>query len=262
MKEKIIAIDLDGTLAQDNAYLSEYTIQEIKKLSSQGYKIVITTGRTWLGTKDIYNACQLKTPVVLYNGAYVFIPATGQVLNDVRIEKSFIESLLKQSDFLNLIDNVFCQYQNQEYILNSGDKITQEMINSFLESMTLNPTSLVLKVKNNACQYVMKELIGKSNKYAYRHWGDRFGEVYHQYLSKKDGIEIVLDYYHATNEDLIFFGDAQNDVEILRYAKVGVAMKNAKEHIKKEADEITKEDNNHDGVVIHIQQKIQRCNQK
>ncbi len=257
MKEKMIAIDLDGTLALDNSYLSPYTIQGIQKIANlKDYQVIITTGRTWLGTKAIYDACQLTTPVVLYSGAYVLIPHSHQILQDVRIEKDFLMSLLENEYFLSLLETLIIEYDVQVLRLDHVSQLSKQEIQKFKEKINFVPTSLVLAVNQGKNQELMKSFIAQSQTYAYRYWGSVYGEVYHQNLSKKEGIDKVLNYYHATQKDLIFFGDGQNDIEILQYAHTGVAMLNAKEYIQKVADEVTEFSNNEDGVIKHLFKKL------
>ena len=256
MKEKIIAVDLDGTLAKSDSFLSINTIKGIQKLTQLGYKVILTTGRTWMGTKNLYETTKLDTPLVLYNGAYVYLPSKKQVMQSITIEREFVFELLQNDEFLELIDNVVAEYQEQSFVLRHMSWLPDEIPGDFRKTLQIDPTAVIFRVKNRECQEKMKELIGRSSEYAYRYWGDHFGEVYHKTLSKKDGIEVVLKYYGATKKDLIFFGDSQNDVEIIEYANVGVAMANAKDYIKAAADEITKYSNDEDGVIRHLFEKI------
>lgn len=252
MNKFIFALDLDGTLAQDNALLSVQTIHQLQQWAKQGVCIVITTGRTWLNAKDIYEVCQLSTPIILYNGAYVYLPKENKVLQSFTLEKEYIHYLLLNEEFASLLAFVVCEYQNQHFEVN----LTQNTTQSFVEKLTINPTSFVIQLKDKKDQEKVKKMIEKNPRYGYRYWGREWGEVYLKMISKKEGIDVVLNYFHLNSENLIFFGDGQNDVEILQYAKIGVAMKNAKIEIQQYADEITTEDNNHDGVIKHMQKWI------
>ena len=99
MKNKIIALDVDGTLVKDDSYPSDTTINEIRKLNQEGYKIVLTTGRSYLGAKDLYETLQLKTPAVFCNGYYVYDPINKKVLHEVRIPREFIYKILNHPKF-------------------------------------------------------------------------------------------------------------------------------------------------------------------
>ena len=257
MKNKIIALDVDGTLVKDDSYPSDTTINEIRKLNQEGYKIVLTTGRSYLGAKDLYETLQLKTPAVFCNGYYVYDPINKKVLHEVRIPREFIYKILNHPKFNNLLDNIILEYQEQSYTYKPIKWQGNPIVGDFYKTLPLDPTSCVLVVKNRECQELTKQMIEEINsEYSYRYWGDHFGEVYKKDVSKSTGIEIILKYYNKTFDDLIFFGDAQNDLEILQKAKIGVAMKNAKEFIKQKADQITEYTNQEDRCVRHILKMI------
>ena len=142
MNKFIFALDLDGTLAQDNALLSVQTIHQLQQWAKQGVCIVITTGRTWLNAKDIYEVCQLSTPIILYNGAYVYLPKENKVLQSFTLEKEYIHYLLLNEEFASLLAFVVCEYQNQHFEVN----LTQNTTQSFIEKLTINPTSFVIQL--------------------------------------------------------------------------------------------------------------------
>lgn len=257
MMEKIIAVDLDGTLAQDNAMLSIKTIEDVKTIARMGYKVIITTGRSWLGTRNIYEICELDTPLVMYSGAYVYLPKENKVLKDVTIPKEYIFSLLDDSEFKTIVENIYVEHHDKAAGISDILHASIEQINEFKEKLNFNPTALIINVPCREHQEMLKTYMAlHSNDFAYRYWGNNFGEIYNKKLSKKEGIEVVLDYYHLTKKDLIFFGDGQNDIEILEYANTGVAMKNARDYVKEVANEVTDYTNNEDGVVRQIFKKL------
>lgn len=260
MKEKIIAIDIDGTLVLDDSTLSNHTIEGIKKLSKMGYKIILTTGRTWLRAKPVYEACGLDTPAVLYNGASVYLPKENKYLYYQPMDKQFIFHLMDNPEFISSINNMISEDKTNSYLLQEIPWVEnkKQIIGNLKETLKEDPLSLVLMVKDKESQLKVKEIITQNPLYDYRFWGDHFGEVYLKSLSKKEGIDIILNYYQTTKENLVFFGDGQNDIEIIQYAHRGIAMKNAKDYIKEAADEITQDDNNHDGVIHHIFEKINK----
>ena len=249
MKKFVFALDLDGTLIQDDSSLSFTTIQQIHEWVKQGVNIIITTGRTWLNTKKIYQLCRLSTPVVLYNGAYVYIPKENRVLQSFTLQKEFLHTLFLNKEFMSMVNRITCEYQEQQFDFNLMQTTPEEMI----QSLNINPTSFILEVKGFEVQEKIKKIIEENPLYGYRFGGDDWGEVYLKNISKREGIAVVLDYFNLTQKNLVFFGDSENDVEIIQYAKLGIAMKNAREEIKQVADKVTLEDNNHDGVIKSIQ---------
>jgi Cof subfamily protein (haloacid dehalogenase superfamily) len=76
---------------------------------------------------------------------------------------------------------------------------------------------------------------------------DFYFEFTAQGVDKARALKVALNKLNYTNENCIAFGDAQNDLSIINFAKVGVAMGNATDEVKEASDEVTL-DNNHDGI--------------
>ena len=83
------------------------------------------------------------------------------------------------------------------------------------------------------------------------------GEFYNLHFSKKEGVEAMLKYYNKDASSLIFFGDGENDIALLRMAGIGVAMGNACDTAKKAADYVTLT-NDEDGVADYIERVLLR----
>ncbi|MBP5408344.1 MAG: HAD-IIB family hydrolase [Bacilli bacterium] len=70
----IFAVDLDGTLLNDKAELTDETIRYVKNLDKEKYKFVITTGRPYLGMIKFYKQLGLDTFVICNSGTSVLLP--------------------------------------------------------------------------------------------------------------------------------------------------------------------------------------------
>lgn len=74
MTNKVIAVDLDGTLLNSESKLSDFTKETIKKISAKGHKVIITTGRPYRMALDFYKELELNTPMINFNGSLTHIP--------------------------------------------------------------------------------------------------------------------------------------------------------------------------------------------
>ena len=72
MEYKLIAFDMDGTLLNNNNQISNLTKKYLIKLASQGHKIIISSGRPIRGIISYYKELKLNTPIICYNGAYIY----------------------------------------------------------------------------------------------------------------------------------------------------------------------------------------------
>lgn len=245
---KIIAFDLDGTLARNNGSPSNYTYETITNLVKQGYHICIVTGRQWISAHQIYENCNLNSACVLCNGAFVYDPTKDLTIRKVTMSKEEVFSYVDNLRLKELIKDLMCEIDMNTYSLYGFPWNPKEIIGDFHQTLKDNPSSLNIIAKSFENQEEIKKIICQNPNYNYRYWNLQ-GEVYSTKFSKKEGVEELLKYYNKTAEDLVFFGDAENDLETLKFAKYGIAMKNASNDIKKVSKYVTDFDNENDGAI-------------
>lgn len=255
LKNKIIAFDIDGTLARNNTFPSDFTIQTIQRLIKEGYHITLVTGRNYISMIDIYQKCHLNSVCVLCNGALVYHPTTHEKLKNITIPFAILRNLLQDEGLMDKILDILVEIDDSTYSLTGKGWNNVNFIGDFNQTLPCEPNSLVFMVKDPSFQKEVAEIINRNPDYHYRYWS-KIGEFYNVHFSKKEGVEVMLDYYHKTKEDLIFIGDGENDREIMQYAGFSIAMKNADELTKKKANQITKLTNEEDGAILHLLQMI------
>ena len=255
LKDKIIALDVDGTITEDCTLPSIETCNQINDLINKGYNIILITGRGFATIKQIYDNCKMNTYCVVFNGSYVFNPITNHVIKNNAFEKGYFNSLINNETFMECIDDLMIEYKDSIYSLNGhncyGDQKTSKLDLSFNGNVYCVNT----KVSDPSMHKIIEKIVNKHPIYKYRYWY-HLGEIYNTAITKKDGAEALLKHFNKTFDDLIFIGDSDNDVEILRAAGLGVAMKNGTESAKLAADEITKFDVKEDGAIKHLLEMI------
>ena len=257
LKDKIIALDIDGTITEDCTLPSIETCNQINRLIQQGCNIVLMTGRGYATIKQVYENCKMNTYCVVFNGSYVFNPTTNDVIKNNCFEANFFNDLVNNQDFMNCIDDIMIEHKDNIYSINGhncyGNQKTMKLDLKFDGEVYCINT----KVKDPSTHKTIEDIVNKHPIYKYRYW-HYLGEIYNTTITKKDGAEALLKHFNKTFEDLIFIGDSDNDVEILRAAKLGIAMKNATENAKLAADEITKYDVKENGAIRHLLEMIER----
>ena len=257
LKNKLVCFDLDGTLADHTTFPKPYSIEVLKKLNEQGVKIVIVTGRQWISSKAIYESLNLNTLCVLCNGNLVYDPIENKKYRDVKIDKDIIFSLINNEKFMEYIQDML--YENYMTTYSLTGKVVwnkNQIVGDFRKTMKEAPNSFCLVLKDRKYIPEVKKIVTSYENMNFRAWNVA-GEIYNVKNTKLDGIKVVLDHYNLTKDDLIFFGDAENDIEALEYAKYGVAMKNASDDVKKHAAYVTLEDNENDGAVKFLELLMQ-----
>ncbi|MFC3928667.1 Cof-type HAD-IIB family hydrolase [Streptococcus caprae] len=259
--KKMIAIDLDGTLLRSDSTLSAYTIDTLKKISSQGHQIIISTGRPFRMALPFYKELGLTGPMITFNGALTHIP--GQKWNfehSVRIDRDILLDVLKvQDDFeMDFVaseykDKVFLSYQDRSTInpaLFGLEAITDAMTLE-ISKITSDPNALLMQTRNRDKYQIADTLKSYlNNQVEVDSWGGPLNilEMAPKGVHKAYALDYLLRTLNRDPQDLIAFGDEHNDTEMLAYAGTGYAMKNANPLLLPFAKEQTNWTNDEDGV--------------
>ncbi|NJH86676.1 Cof-type HAD-IIB family hydrolase [Staphylococcus agnetis] len=267
MKQHLICLDLDGTLLNDDKNITPYTFKVLKTLQSQGHAIMISTGRPFRASKRYYDELNMDTPVVNFNGAYVHHPKdphfpTQHSRLDEGIATCIIDTL-KTMNVQNMIAEVMDQVYLDRYDENLFEGFSMGEANiqvgDLRKLLKEDPTSLLIEADEHQIPRIKKILTRfYAENIEHRRWGAPFPviEIVKRGISKAVGIDIVKDYLQIERQHIIAFGDEDNDIEMIKYAKHGVAMANAIPELKHVAKETTAS-NNEDGIGIYLNNYFQ-----
>jgi len=264
MKYKIIAVDLDGTLLDNNHNISDFTTDALLKAQNMGTKIIISSGRPTFGVTPFVDKLRLKEYngfTISYNGGVITECSTGNVLFSKCIDnESFLttHSLAKENG-LSMIcyhkDMIISDSPLNKYIMYSAErnKMKFQFVNNLVDyvdfplpkCMIIGHPDAVISLQNKIdSEYVDKSFdVYRSEPF--------FLEVVPKGIDKAVALDCILSYCNLTKEDLIAFGDSYNDIPMIRFAGLGVAMGNACNEVKDVADFVTV-DNDSDGVAMAI----------
>jgi len=261
----LIAIDLDGTLLNNNRQISTYSKVIIQKLIEQGHHVVIATGRSNRMSILYYNELGLRTPLINSNGAVIHHPndknwGTYHHPLDMKTAQDIIEisfSLNSRNLLAAVHDNVLVE-RFDEHIMdfyNSGSTDSGVVtIGSLKDELKEDPTLMLV--------YPHFDKLDKLTDYLndihaevidHRNWGEPFHiiEIMNKSMNKAVAVKKVAEFYGVPRERIMAFGDETNDLHMLEYAGIGVAMENGVDAAKNVADHITKS-NEDDGVAVFL----------
>ncbi|WP_027340076.1 Cof-type HAD-IIB family hydrolase [Halonatronum saccharophilum] len=268
MKYKLIAIDLDDTLLAEKSgelQVSQRNKEALKAAMDKGVKVVISTGRMFSSSLPYLLDIGLKGESITYNGALVRDIETGEIIehNPVPLgySKDIIDFVKKKDLHINFyIDDILYVNKMEEeakcYERLSG--VTPVLIKEDLETFLDIPSTKMLVVELDEDK--SKELLAefKENFGEHLHITPSkpiFVEVMGKGVSKGSTIARLAQRYGIKQEEVIAIGDSSNDLEMVEYAGLGVAVDNARDSLKEKADYITKA-NFEDGVAYVIEKFI------
>ncbi|OEH91649.1 Cof-type HAD-IIB family hydrolase [Bacillus solimangrovi] len=262
-KQHLIALDLDGTLLTNEKTISDRTKQAIGNMISQGHIVMIATGRPYRSSKMYYNELLLNTPIVNFNGAHIHHPKdTGWGNFHTPLEHKTAKRIIQACDefgIKNMIaevqDRVFLHYHDKKIIdlfTMGSSQVKSGRLDLLLEE---SPTSLLIYPEAEKVDQIRTHLNDThAELIEHRKWAAPWHviEIVKSGLNKAVGIQKIAQHYNIPKERIVAFGDEDNDLEMLDYAGIGVAMDNAIDELKSLSNEITFSNNEH-GVAAFLE---------
>ncbi|GFH40149.1 HAD family hydrolase [Lactococcus insecticola] len=265
-EKKLIAIDLDGTTLRSDGYtVSDFTKTIFKSVEDKGHQIVIATGRPYRMAVQIYRELGLSSPMINFNGALTTVP-DQKWPHEVskHIDKTLVFDLIKKQQLFKL-DFLAAEYR-RKFFINSFEHADPNLfgVDNFapyhqmrMDKLDADPNAILLQTR-----FTDKiSLADKMDEYFdfrvnVSAWGGPNGilEVVPKDVSKASALKHLLKINGQETSDLIAFGDEHNDVEMLKLAGTGYAMKNASQTLLPYADKQINWTNDEDGVARQMQE--------
>lgn len=259
-KIKLIAIDQDGTLLDDNGSVSERNVQAVQTAVSQKIQVIIATGKTYASAVPVMARLGIKAPGVFTQGL-VICNADGSVRYERALDRETAVKLIQFAEAHHLPQCAYCGPRILTPRQGKYPRLLHEKyhepplveVGSLLEiidEIGINKLLLSDEVTNDETRQQLRELVG--DKATITQAVPEFIEALPPGASKGFGVKMLLDDLGIKPDEVLAIGDGENDIEMLQMAGVGVAMGNARTAVKAIADYITSE-NNHNGVAEAIE---------
>lgn len=271
-EKRIIALDLDGTLLTSERTISSNTLQLLEQLQQDGHKVVISTGRPVSGASCIADQLlldQYEGFLMAYNGGVIQNWQNKDFVHSIFLSKDAIElanRYAKESGF-----SIVCYYD--KYIVSDSDMnpymeysmkrngLNFKKVNDFIEDVTYPISKCMVIGKPEGLQLLEQRIISNNHScFCVYRSEPYFLEVVPPGIDKAAGLKVLLNHLGFSQSQLIAFGDGYNDISMLRFAGIGVAMSNAAEEVKAMADFIAPS-NNEEGVFRALSELIQNSTQ-
>ncbi|GCE08107.1 Cof-type HAD-IIB family hydrolase [Dictyobacter aurantiacus] len=256
---RLLAIDLDGTLLDPSHRITPRTLDVLQRAMASGMYVVIATGRVPYSVHAVLQDLTINAPMITSNGATIFDTRTNTIVAQQLVPEQYILSVL---DAARGLDLQFCYYTHDylyaEQVLYTGQ-------NWYLADVPVRAVADITEVYPQPCIKIgaygeAKTLREKRRELERRFAGqlyitqtaDRWLEFMHPGVSKANALSMIARQLDVRPEEIIAFGDNHNDLEMLRFAGLGIAMGNAHAEVQAVADYVTLT-NYEDGVAAAVE---------
>ena len=267
MKYKLIAMDLDGTLNNDQKIITEKTKAALMAAQKAGIRLALASARPSPGLfkeRDILQLQDYGGILMSYNGGRIVEAASGKVLFQTAMKKEEAQAVLRflaQLPVTPILDDGVQFYVTDK----NGYKVDYECQNNRMEcrevanladDLNFDPIKILLSVMPEEIKTVQKQIADFLPKdLVVVQTAPFYLEVIPASINKGQGIRDICQVLKISPEEVIAFGDAENDIPMLRAAGMGVAMGNAADPVKAAADMVTLS-NNDDGIAAALEKLL------
>ncbi|MCH5715697.1 HAD family hydrolase [Niabella hibiscisoli] len=257
----IIAIDLDGSLLDDNKNLPPDFWETANQLFDKDINIVIASGRPFHNIASVFEPIKDKLYFACDNGAYV-VHANEEILVN-QLSSAAIKNLIEISRPIENVYPVLCG-KHLAYIENTDKAFTDQALKYYQEYKIVDDLT---KVDDVILKISLCDLAGsETNSYPfYQQFESDFkvavaGQIWLDITnidgSKGTAIKTIQNRLGISPNETLVFGDYLNDMDMIQQAGFSYAMKNAHPKIIEAAKFITELDNNHGGVTHTIKKLL------
>ncbi|MGM7722447.1 Cof-type HAD-IIB family hydrolase [Metabacillus sp. Hm71] len=266
MSYKMIVLDLDDTLLRDDHSISARTKQSLMEAQEMGVKVVLASGRPTFGMKHIAEELSLAE-----YGSYILSFNGGKIINCRNLEEVFSSTLTPEA-----VCDLYHISRREDVFIHTyvGDEIVTETENPYttiesdltglpirvVDSFTKAVTEPVVKVLMVEAPKKLKDLESKlqaelESEFSVMRSKPYFLEFTEKGVTKGTSLNQLIQLLGIKREEVIAIGDSYNDLAMIEFAGLGVAMGNAPEEIKEIANFVT-DTNMNDGVAKVVEEFV------
>lgn len=287
---KLITVDLDGTLLNKYGEVSEYTKNIIKKVTDQGILVVLASGRISESVLTIAKEIGANKYYISGNGSVLYDMQKKEIIYEKYLSKEKVLELIELCEKNSIYYNIYTEssviakslnynvaFYNYENTKKSSDKKTEinivDDVYNYIKTLNTNKflkmticdenkivfSSILRKVKDIPdidvleVSHMSKKKIKMGTKEV--SVGYCYTEVSSKNVDKWYAIEEIMKKENIAKEEVISFGDNNNDILMIKNAGLGIAMGHSNEQVKKVAKFVT-QTNDEDGVAKALENII------
>lgn len=267
MGYKLIAMDLDGTLNNDQKVITETTKAALMAAQKRGVRLALASARPSPGLfkeRDILRLQDHKGILMSYNGGRIVDAETGKVLFETSMDLEETKQVLRKLEDLPvtpILDDGVQFYVTDkngykvDYECKNNNMLCSE-VGNLADFLTFAPIKILMSVQPEELAEVQKQIADfLPESLTVVQTAAFYLEVIPKVINKGQGIRDICKVLGIEPAEVVSFGDAANDIPMLEAAGMGVAMGNAQEAVKQAADMVTLS-NNEDGIAAALEKLL------
>ena len=267
MKYRLIAMDLDGTLNNDEKKITPRTRDALMAAQAAGIRLALASARPSPGLykeRDVLRMQEHRGVLMSYNGGRIVDAASGETLFETSMPMEAAREVLRALEKLPVTP--ILDDGRQFYVTDrEGYKVDYECRNNGMtcdevpnlaDFLHFAPVKILMSVDPEQIAAVQREIAALlPDDLTVVQTAAFYLEVIPRAINKGQGILDICRALQMQPEEVVAFGDAENDIPMLRAAGVGVAMGNADPAVKAAADMVTLS-NNEDGIAYALEKLL------
>ncbi|HEO8419199.1 Cof-type HAD-IIB family hydrolase [Niallia sp. FSL W8-0635] len=234
---KLIALDMDGTLLNENGEIPEENRKAIKEAHDKGLHVVLSTGRSLATCKDHAKSLLLNSYLVTANGSEIW-----------DTKGNLVERNLVDANHIQWMWGLAQQHKAKMWATSCDQLWFDEMPENVSE---LEWLKFGFHIEDNQIREKVLKSLQEKNCFEISNSSPVNIEVNALGINKARGLKKVCELLHISMDQVLAAGDSLNDISMIKEAGIGVAMGNAQDVVKETADVVTLT-NNENGVAYAI----------
>lgn len=263
MKYKLLALDIDGTLTNSQKQISPKTRQALMEAQQKGLRLILASGRPTDGVRPLARQLEMEKYggfILSYNGARVIDLSNEQVVYEKTLAPEIIPVIGELAHkykigVLTYVDGaVITETPEDPYIQLEAriNGLPLKGVENFAEAVTEKEPKCLMTGDGEYMGKIEPEIASALGNLSVYRSEAYFIEIMPENIDKAVSLEKLCEYVGVTREELAACGDGYNDMPMIRYAGLGIAMANAKEPVREAADVITLS-NDEDGIAAALE---------
>lgn len=265
--EKVLVLDIDGTLTNTKKEITPGTKAAIWGILAKGHQVILASGRPTPGMRRYEKELELEKYggyLLSFNGGRIVECKTGEIVYQRMLSPSIIPNAYRFAKehgcglITYLGDTVISAFEPDEYVQLEAriNGLPIRQVENFVEFVDFDVNKCLLTAPPEVAPEYEAELRECYEGIADVYRSEAFFiEIMPRFVNKATSLERMLESLGLTRDNAICCGDGFNDISMIQYAGVGVAMGNAKPEVKAAADYVTGT-NDEDGLVEVIRRFI------